>query len=126
LELKEKEPEREEVVLLNKFYTDTATEADIERLLIYSNRIAPMYRDDESELYLSKDLFHKILSWTAFSVKMSDEQKGKLENDMDGYIKDFINDRLKRNEKDKRIGDTRVSQSRNVYTFLKHDTMFRE
>ena len=126
LDLREKEPEREEVILFDKFYNNKATVADVERLLIYANRIAPMYRDDESELYLSKDLFHKILSWTFFSIEMSDEKQKELEKDFNNYITAFIKDELKRNDKDKRIGDTRVSQSRNVYTFKKHDLMFRE
>lgn len=126
LGLMEKEPEREEVILFNKFYTNTATVADIERLLIYANRTTPLYGDSESELFLSKDLFCKILNWTCFSIEMSEEKRGKLESDFDEYIKDFMNDKLERNSKEKQIGGTKVSQSKNIYTFKKHDLMFRE
>lgn len=126
LELREKEPDREEVALFNRFYTNTATVADIERLLIYANRLAPMYGDRDSELCMSKELFDKILSWTTFSVEMKEENKEKLVADIDMYVTAFVDDKLTRNSKDKRIGDTKVSQSRNIYTFKKHDLMFRE
>lgn len=125
LELKQKEPEREEVTLFNKFYADTATVADIERLLIYADRTAPLYRS-EDELFMSKELFGKILSWTVFSLEMSDEAHDKLANDINEYLEAFIQDKLTRNDKDKKIGDTKISQSRNIYTFKKHDAMFRD
>lgn len=125
LDLREKEPERDEVILFNKFYTDTATEADIERLLIYADRTVPMYKTDD-ELNLSKELFRKILSWTVFSVEMSDEAHDKLAKDIDNYLEAFIQDKLTRNDKDKKLGDSKVGQSKNIYTFKKHNAMFQE
>lgn len=125
LELQEKEPEREEVSLFNKFYTNTATLADIERLLVYADRITPLYEEEESELYLSKDLFKRILDYTSFSVVMNDDGKKKLEDDFNTYLTAFTEDRLIRN-RDKRIRNTMISQSDNIYTFRRHNLMLRE
>lgn len=126
LELREKEPNREEAVLFNKFFTDTASISDIERALIYAERIAPVYKNEKSELYLSKDIFRKILDYTSFSFSLNSVQKSKIKDDVSFYIEEFINEKLTRNNKTKRIGNTSVVQSQNIFTFKKHSLLFRE
>ena len=126
LELKETNPEREEVVLFEKFSTDTATVADLERALIYANRIAPVYPDEDSERYLSKHLFKTILDYTTFFIAMDEVQTEKLKKDIDDYLEAFIQDKLIRNNSSKTIGTAQVSQSENIFTFKKHSSLFRE
>ncbi len=127
LELEKKEPKREEAALFNKFSSDTASVSDIERTLIYAERLAPMYKEGEkNELYLSKDIFRKILNYSHFAFSLDSIQKSKIREDVDSYIEAFINGRLTRNNKPKRIGNTSVVQSNNIFTFKKHSLLFRE
>ncbi|MFA6096846.1 MAG: hypothetical protein WC788_04430 [Candidatus Paceibacterota bacterium] len=126
LELREKEPNREEAVLFNKFFTDTASVSDIERALIYAERIAPVYKDEKSELYLSKDIFRKILDYTSFSFALNSVKKSKIKDDVGSYIEAFMQGKLFRNNESKRIGNTSVIQSKNIFTFEKHSLLFRE
>ncbi len=127
LELKEKEPKREEVMLFDKFSFDTASVSDIERALIYAERLAPMYKGGEkSELYLSKDIFEKILDYSHFAFSLDSIQKSKIREDVDSYIEAFMQGKLARNNKPKRIGATSVVQSNNIFTFKKHSLLFRE
>lgn len=126
LKLKEKEPKREEVILFNRFFTDTSSVSDIERALIYAERIAPIHKNENSEPYLSKDIFRTILDYTSFSIVLSSVQKSKLKNDIDSYLEAFIRENLIRNNKSKRIDNTSVVQSQNIFTFKKHSLLFRE
>ncbi len=122
LELKEKEPNREEVLLFNKFLTDTASVLDLERALIYSTRITSPYKN---ELYLSKDIFKKILTNTHFSFSLNSIQKSKLKDDINFYIEEFIQGKLVRNNESKVINNISVFQSENIFTFKKHSLLFR-
>jgi hypothetical protein len=126
LELEEKEPDREEVVLADRLLEEKASIEDVERALIYADRFAPMYRDEKSELYLSKDLFRSILNYTHFSFSVNSVQRSTVKNNVDAYLEAFINGKLLRNNKSKWVGDTSVSQSKNIFTFKKHSTLFRE
>jgi|GEM_PF-4691112 len=126
LKLKEKKPNREEVKLFNKFLTDTASILDIERALIYADRIAPLYEDEESEAYLSKDIFKKILDYTSFSIILSSSSENKLRRDIEKYLELFKRDKLVRNNKHKRIGNALVHQSHNIFTYKKHNLLLRE
>jgi len=126
-DLKEKGEKREEIELFDKFFTDTATVADIERALIYANRTVPMYGDIDTELYMSKDIFEKIITWTTFLVEITPKQKVQLVADIEFYMEEFMAEKLKRNNtKTKKIGNTSVSQSNNILTFNKHSLLFRE
>ncbi len=125
LELKEKEPNREEVALFNKFFTDTASVSDIERALIYANRIVP-FKDKKNEFGLSKEIFGKIIAYTSFSITLNSFQKNKLKNDLNSYLEAFIQEKLIKNRKSKRIGNTFVEQSENIFTFKKHSLLFKE
>jgi len=125
LELKEKKKKREEVILFDKFTSGTLCVADIERALIYADRITPM-DDNESQMYLSKDIFKKILDYTSFSFSEASVKKSKIKIDTDAYIKAFMEGKLIRSSKPKRIGNTSVSQSENIFTFTKHNLLFRE
>ena len=126
LELQEKEPKREEVVLFNKFLKNTVNVDDLERALIYADRIAPVYKDEKSELWLSKNLFRKILDYTSFSVILNSKSENKLKKDIENYINAFVQGKLIRSRKSKHIGGTSVVQSQNVFTFKKHSLLFRE
>ena len=126
-DLKEKEDKREEIELFDKFFTDTATVADLERVLIYANRTVPSYGDTDTELHMSKDIFEKILRWTNFIVEITPKQKVQLVADIEFYMEEFMSEKLIRNNsKSKRIGNTSVSQSENILTFKKHSLLFRE
>ena len=57
LELEKKDSNREEVLLFNKITGEKASVLDLERVLIYADRIAPVYKDEKNELWLSKDIF---------------------------------------------------------------------
>ncbi|MCG2686673.1 hypothetical protein L6278_00875, partial [Candidatus Parcubacteria bacterium] len=126
LELTKKEPNREEVILFNKFRNGTATDYDIEQALIYADRLTSLYPNKRSEEYLSKDIFKKILEYTSFSFSLVSVQKSKLREDFDAYIEAFIQGRLERNERSKGIGNTFVYQSQNIFTFKKHNELFKE
>lgn len=126
LELEEKEPDREEAILADKLLEEKASVEDLERALIYADRFAPMYKDEKSELYLSKDLFRRILNYTHFSFSLSSVGKSTIKNDVNSYIEAFIKGELTRNNKSKRIGNTSVIQSRNIFTFKRHSLLFRE
>lgn len=126
LGLKEITPEREEVVLFDKFASDTATVADVERALIYANRITPINPDEDTELYLSKHLFKTILDYTSFFIAMDAHQAEKLKSDVEQYLNAFIEEKLVRNSSSKTIGNTHVSQSENIFTFKKHAMLFRD
>ncbi len=126
-DLKEKEDKREEVELFDRFFNDTATVDDIERVLIYANRTVPMYGTMDSELHMSKDIFEKILTWTTFIIEITPKQKVQLVTDIELYMEGFITEKLIRNNiKTKRIGNTSVTQSENILTFKKHSSLFRE
>lgn len=126
LDLTNKEPNREEVILFNKFLSDTATISDIERALIYTDRIAPVYKDEKSDLWLSKNIFKKILSYTSFALILTDEKKSKLRAEINTYLTNFSQGTLTRNDKAKKVGNTYVNQSKNIFTFKKHSSLFRE
>ncbi len=127
LDLKEKEDKREEIELFDRFFTDTATVADIERVLIYANRTVPQYGDMDTELHMSKDIFEKILTWTTFIVDITPKQKVQLVADIEFYMEEFMAEKLKRNPThSKKVGNTLVSQSNNILTFKKHSLLFRE
>lgn len=125
LELKEKEPEREEVILFNKFLTDSASVSDIERALIYADRIVPIFEDEKSELSLSKDIFRRIVDYTSFSIDLDAVSKNKLTSDIDSYLEAFVQEKLVRNSESKKMGNAYVSQSQNILTFRKHSSLFR-
>lgn len=125
LDLKEAGEADEEIELFDRFNTDTATVADIERALIYGSRLAPLY-DDTDPKAMSKEIFEKIIDWTTFSITLTPEQKHKLGSDLRVYMEAFIQDKLVRNSKTKRIGNTPVEQSENIYTFKKQGALFRE
>ena len=126
LELEEKEPNREEVILFNKFRENIATVKDIERALIYATRIAPASEDEKNELYFSKDIFIEVLNYTHFSFSKNSVKKSKIENDVNSYIKLFIKEKLFISNKPKRIGDVNVRQSENIYTYKKHSKLFEK
>jgi hypothetical protein len=116
----------EEVELFEKFSNDMATVADIERLMIYANRSLSLYEKRDTENYMSKDLFGNILDWTTFSLAITPAQKEKIDTDIDSYIEAFIQSKLGRNTKTKKIAGTQVSQSENIFTFKKHTILFRD
>ncbi|MBI2626745.1 MAG: hypothetical protein HYW77_00670 [Parcubacteria group bacterium] len=126
LDLRRNEPEREEVKLFDKLSSDTASIADLERALIYASRIAPLYKDEKSQLYLSKDLFRNLLSYTSFCIEPSSTSKNKLKANLDTYLEEFMQEKLTRDSKSKTIGNTSVSQSKNIFTFKKHRQLFGE
>ncbi|MEI7765479.1 MAG: hypothetical protein WCI93_02730 [bacterium] len=127
MDLKEKEDKREEIQLFDKFFTDTATVADIERALIYANRTVPMYGDMDTELHMSKDIFEKIITWTTFFVEITPKQKVQLVADIEFYMEEFMTEKLTRNNThSKKVGNTSVSQSDNILTFKKHSSLFKE
>jgi len=127
LELEKKEPNREEVILFNKLSSDNASVLDIERALIYAERLAPIYKGGEtSELYLSKDIFRTTLEYSHFSFSLDSIKKSKIGEDVDSYIEIFMQEKLIRNNKSKRIGNASVVQSKNIFTFKKHSLLFRE
>ncbi|MFA5880383.1 MAG: hypothetical protein WC860_09505 [Candidatus Margulisiibacteriota bacterium] len=126
LELKEKEPDRKEAILADRLLEEKASVEDVERALIYADRFTPMHKDEKSELYLSKDLFRRILNYTHFSFSLSSVGKSTIKNDVKSYIEAFIKGELVRNNKSKRIGNTSIIQSRNIFTFKRHSSLFRE
>ena len=126
LDKKEKGDVLDEAELFDNFLYDIATPADIERALIYATRLTPLYEKEDTERYMSKDFFGKIIDWTTFSIAMTAEQKTAIENDVNEYIEAFMSDKLERNDKTKRVKDVSVSQSRNIFTFKKHCLLFRE
>ncbi len=129
LDLCDTEPERDEVDLFTRFFDDIASADDLERALIYSDRIAPAYKNETSEAYLSKDIFRNILDHTSFAVILTPIQRAKLQDDIISYLEVFEQNKLVRNSNSKsirRIGDASVSQSQNIFTFKKHSLLFRE
>lgn len=125
LELEEESPERDEVLLFSAFLNDTANISDLERALIYADRAAPLYKGETNEVCLSKNLFKTILGYTSFSFVSTPEQSGKLRNDLKAYLELFMQGKLSRNTKPKRIASTYVGQSRNVFTYKKHSDLLR-
>ncbi len=123
LKLREKEPNKKEILLFNKFFTDTASASDIEQALIYADRIVPI---DKEKIHLSKEIFTKILDYTSFSITLDTTSKNKLNNDIKSYLELFIKEDLIRNNKSKRIKNTLVSQSQNIFTFKKHSSLFND
>lgn len=90
LDLELSNPERDEVVLFDRFLSDTANSLDLERALIYADRIAPLFDKETNEVCLSKEFFGKILDYTHFSILSTPEQVDGLRNDFDSYLNAFM------------------------------------
>lgn len=126
LDCQEQNNTSETTQLFNAFTQGTASLQDIERAIIYADRILPIHEKSDTERYMTKEMFGKIVDWTTFSITMTEDQRKKLGADIDKYMLDFMNDNLIRNTNRKRVRGNTVSQSRNVFIYKKHDTLFRE
>lgn len=116
----------EETKLFERFYTDTATSEDLERAMIYATRTIALNEEPDTRVSMSKELFGKIVDWTSFAVGMTTSHKEKISTMVESYMDDFIKGNLQRNSLTKRIANTSVGQSRNIFTFRKHSLLFRE
>jgi len=116
----------EETKLFERFYTNTATAEDLERAMIYATRTTAINEEPDSRISMSKELFGKIIDWTSFAIDITASQKEKICIDVENYMNAFMQENLQRNSMTKRIANTSVSQSRNVFTFKKHCQLFRE
>jgi hypothetical protein len=127
LDKSEQNDQPEPVKLFATFEEQKATVADIERALIYADRILPMYEKHDTERFMTKELFKHIINWTTFLIILEPQQKKKLDADLDKYMNEFMNNGLTRDTKfPKKVRNVSISQSKNVFTYKKHDKMFRE
>lgn len=125
LEKKEEEEPSPEVKLLMKMEEDKANIDDIEKALVYSERIASI-KCDGSENHIIKNLFMKFFDYTSFAVCSKDESATKLKKDIDEYLELFISDELKRDNATRYIHGTHVEQSLNISTYKHHDEVLKE
>lgn len=116
----------EPVKLFAAFENQEATVDDIERALIYADRILPLYEKHDTERYMTKELFKHIVNWTAFLIVATPKQSEKLRKDVEKYMDQFINNELVRDPIRKKVNGASVNQSKNVFIYKKHDSLFRE
>jgi hypothetical protein len=116
----------EYIELFERFIANTATANDLERALIYATRFVGNYGDNLIEPRMTRDVFKELLDWTAFFIDMNPEQKQKLDEDIDKYMKAFMQEKLVRNTGTKRLYNSFFYQAKNIFTYKKHATLFRQ
>lgn len=109
--------------LFKTFEKQKAKIEDIKKALTYA-KIDDCFEEDNPE-YKAKEIFSHIIRWITFKIEMNDEQKEKIKKEISAYLILFEKNELKRNSS-KTIRDTSVIQAKNIYTYQKHLSLFKD
>jgi len=126
----ESNPESDFFKLFNKLKTEQATTDDIEKTLIYADRVAPkeVSKEDEEgiEALSSKEMMSYVIDYLSFSIVVTEENREKIKKDVFDYLDLFIRDKLKSGRERIRIQNTRISYPSNILNFNAHKEIFSD
>jgi len=119
----QKNKKTEAINLFKKIEARKIEIKDIKKALAYT-KVNHSLEENNPE-YMAKKMFSQIISWITFKIETTKEQRKKIKEEINTYLKLFIKDGLSRN-KEKIIRHTFVNQAKNIYTYKKHFILFRD
>jgi len=126
----ENNPKSDFSKVFGKLKTGEANADDIEKVLVYANRIAPkeINKEDKEgfEASSSKEIMGCVLEYMSFSIVMTENDREKIKKDIFEYLNLFIKNGLKRGSERIQIQDTRVSYPSNILNFNAHREVFSD
>jgi hypothetical protein len=119
-------PQSSEGTLFAKIFSDKFDLYDLKEVMKISDQIVAVNEPEDSERFMAKKICDDILNWTSFEVEPSMQNIGKLQKDLDAYLDKFTKNQLVMTSRDRKVGDFRVLQNLNIFTFNKHMEMILE
>ena len=106
--------------LFAKIFADKFDRSDLEEVVKKSDWMLPINEPEDSERFYAKKICNDIVNWTSFELSSEEKAMAKLKDDLNNYLEKFITNELELPSREKRIGEIRVLQNQNIYTFAKH------
>src|SRR3989344_2128209 len=118
--LDESKKKSSEGKIFAKIFVDKFDRSDLEEVVKISDWMLPINEPEDSKLFYAKKICNDIVNWTSFEFAFNEKIAEKLKDDLNIYLGKFINGELLMPSREKRIGEIRVLQNQNIYTFAKH------